>query len=157
VLRERLRERLQRSHGDGGEERVPVGEVPVRGPHRDAEAAAQLGEREAPYPALGDQLHGAVDERGLQIAVVVRLRALLRHGSQAAGTWSRHECRGSYPIDCLARSLERSDSNSPSSRRSWTPGKTSATSAVDERFMTVSAAAMTKLGLPATTSSGASS
>jgi hypothetical protein len=46
--------------------------------------------------------------------------------------------------------------DSPTSRVSLTPGKTSARSSADGRFMTVSAAAMMKAGLPVTLPASAS-
>jgi hypothetical protein len=62
---------MQRADGDGGEELVPVGEVPVGRGHGHADTAAQLGDREASHSSFGDQLNGTVDQRGFQVAVVV--------------------------------------------------------------------------------------
>src|SRR5206468_4928546 len=127
--------------------------------HGYSEAAAQLRERETSHSPFGDQRDDAVDQRRLQITVVVG-GSPVRHvvaTLQCAERWSRHECCGSYPIASRAGSLASSESNSPSSRVSGTSRKTSARSVDDDLFITVSAAAMTKLGLPATASAGASS
>ena len=78
-------EHLKRADSHRGEQVVAVGEMPVRGGHRDPEPAADLGQRELAHPALGDQADRGVDERGLEVAVVVpaalggRLRWRIRH------------------------------------------------------------------------------
>jgi hypothetical protein len=62
---------VQRAHDQGSEQLITVGEMPVRCGDRDAQAPAQLGHGEAAHPPLGDQLDGPVDERRLEISLVV--------------------------------------------------------------------------------------
>ena len=59
-----------------------------------------------------------------------------------AARWSRQLCCGVKPSPSRARSMASRVPNSPTSRVSVTPGKTSASSAADGRSITVSAAAM---------------
>jgi hypothetical protein len=61
-----------------GEQIVAVREVPVGGGDRHAEAAADLGQGEVADSPLGYQLYGGVDERRLEITVVVAAALPLR-------------------------------------------------------------------------------
>jgi hypothetical protein len=56
---------------DRSDQVVAIGEVAVRCGHRDAQAAAGLGQREAAHAALGDQLDRHVHQRLLEVAVVI--------------------------------------------------------------------------------------
>jgi hypothetical protein len=69
---------VQGAHPDRREQIVAVGEVPVGGGDRHAEAAADLGQGEAADPSLGYQLDGRVDERRLEVTVVVAAALPLR-------------------------------------------------------------------------------
>jgi hypothetical protein len=69
---------VQGAHPDRREQSVAVGEVPVRGGDGHAEAAADLGKGEVADPALGYQLYRGVDQRRLEITVVVAAALSLR-------------------------------------------------------------------------------
>jgi len=67
---------------DRREQLVAVGEVPVRGGGRDAEASARLGEGEIAHSSFRDQVDGGIDEGRPEVAMVVTaaLAGLLRWG-----------------------------------------------------------------------------
>jgi hypothetical protein len=77
-----------------------------------------------------------------QVRPARRSRPARRGQDDLAARWSRQLCCGVKPSSAWARSMASSVPNSPTSRVSVTPGKTSASSAADGRSITVSAAAM---------------
>jgi hypothetical protein len=69
---------VQGAHPDRREQVVAVGEVPVRGGDGHTKAAADLGQGEVADSPLGYQLYGGVDQRRLEITVVVAAALPLR-------------------------------------------------------------------------------
>jgi hypothetical protein len=68
---QRVGECVQGAPDHGGEQLVTIGEMPVGRGDRDTQTPAQLGHGEAAHAPLVDQLDGPVNERRLEIAVVV--------------------------------------------------------------------------------------
>ena len=65
-------EPLEADGGDRRQQRILVGEMPIRRHGRDAGAAGRLAEAEAAcVPAFGEDRQPGFDERAMQIAMVI--------------------------------------------------------------------------------------
>ena len=105
---------------DCGQQRVPVGEVPVRRGCRDPEAAAGLRHRERLGAALAEQLDGSLDQRLAQVAVVIAAapgrpsRSLAVPGHRGAGKGTMRRMNASHPRSPRTR-------RATGARRAWEP------------------------------------
>ena len=105
---------------DRGQQRVPVGEVPVRRGCRDTEAAAGLRHRERPGAALTEHLDGSLDQRLAQVTVVVAAalsrpgRGLAVAGHCGAGKGTMRRMNTSHPRSPRTR-------RATGARRAWEP------------------------------------